>query len=290
MAADCAALAGQPGEQGEDQLAAWRSDDHLGELGVPKQERSRVAAALRRLFPILGEQPIAAPHQARSRRQGRRVADPDYVERYFALTPPSDDLSDAVLTQALQEWVDGQPGPAAEQAGAVLRPVRADATACEVAARVVRRAEARAEALSAHQTARLIPIVVGLLPDRVSVPGEPAYRMDNAIVAWLARLFSQADGPPPQDLLDIMKRPAEVSSPLGHFLRALRLAIPEPFELNAWLPLKERSGHGWPSSSKSRPRRLGAGSLTTSNSAMPRRPNRQAGCCSGLTPSSDLSR
>lgn len=152
------------------------------------------------------------------------MSDPDHVQRYFALVPPAGDIPDAVLVAALEEWVQRRPGRAAEQIIAVLTPDQPDATAWELAARVLRRAAARTLTCSPRQAAALLPVVLGLLP--LPVANGLGLGPEDPAVAWLAQLLVQADGPPPEELCQLVDRPASVDSPLWSLIRAIRLATP----------------------------------------------------------------
>jgi hypothetical protein len=232
LAADRMALVGAPQEHTEDPLASWRETEHLKELGVPEQDVHHVGAALRRLFPKIDEESIGARLVALSLRRERRIADPDYVERYFALIQPAEDVPDAILIQALREWGAGNAGPAATRIMTVLHPDRNDQAGCTLAASVLRRADSYSETLSHEQIAQLIQEVVALVPNHLPISGDPWYSRDSAAIAWLARLLRQTDGLAPKQLLDLVERPPTVTSPLNVLLHAIRLATPEPFEEN----------------------------------------------------------
>lgn len=227
LSADRRALSGAPDRTNESQLTAWRDHGQLAELGVPKQDIERVGDALDRLFPLI-RSPNARSYDPRALRRDRRAADPDHVERYFALTPPTDDLPDEILTRALQEWIDALPGAAVDQVTAILRPDPNDEAACELAARVLRRAAAQSETLSPAACAALLPIAVNLLPEETILG--VIRGLDEAAIAWVGVLARRADDSSPEDLLELVARPATATSPLGAFLRGLRQSIHEPFD------------------------------------------------------------
>jgi hypothetical protein len=206
-------------------LARWRSPAALDDLGVQEQDRLRVEAALARLFPVLSDRQASVRSlESRARRRDRRASDPDHVARYFALTPPDDDMTDSALSVALDSLAAGDQSPPVQAFLRALRPVPPTAPACAMAARLIRRAESRADAMGPAAAARLLPAVLGLLPMPTGTPGDSP---ETAVNAWLAQLLAHADGPAPGVLLQTVDRPRDVGSPLLTLLRALTAADAE---------------------------------------------------------------
>jgi hypothetical protein len=219
-------------------LAQWRSPQALDNLGVPDQDRARVEAALARLFPVLSDrQAPVRSLESRTRRRDRRASDPDHVTRHFALTPPDDDMPDSALSAALDSMAAGDPSPQAQDLLRSLRPDPADAAACSLAAKLLRRAESRADTTGPAAAAGLLPVVLGLLPMPTGAPGDSPHA---AASAWLTQLLANADGPAAAELLRIVGRPPDVASPLLTVLRAITSAVAErrltaPPERGGWL-------------------------------------------------------
>lgn len=93
-------------------LRAEFDQEALARLDVPAPHTGRVAAALQRLFPRLAADPVRSIAAQRRRHGQQRVSDPDYTERYFALTLITGEISDSGLARAIREVAEGRPGTA----------------------------------------------------------------------------------------------------------------------------------------------------------------------------------
>jgi hypothetical protein len=207
----------------DDALRDRYSVSRLEQLHIPEADAPRVAGALRRLFPLLSSD---LPEQ-RQRRGYCRVSDPDYVERYFALTAISDDLSDAVLADALKEIIERKrPGSARERLLAALRPEGSNLSEMTRTARILRRAETRCEAAAPAEAAALIPFAVERLTELSDVKAAGVLPRSEA-VAWLATLLGRASGLPP---IELFRTADSDPSVLPSILRAIRLAVDEPVD------------------------------------------------------------
>lgn len=212
--------------ESDEHFETWVDGSILDRVDVVAADRARIAAAVGRLFPRIDpEQGHAVIAFAQLRRQQRRVSSPDHVARYFALVPPEEDVPDSELLAALQAWSAGRPQDAPVSVTTALRPDPSHSQACELAARVLRRAETYSGLFDPTGAGALLTVVLGLLP----LPGHQAggESPEAAWIEWAARLFEQADGPPPEVLLAALERPADAPTPLLPMLRALSIVMDE---------------------------------------------------------------
>lgn len=90
---------------------------------MPDGEKELVLDLLASLFPGLHLQPGRTGVLGPFRQAARRVGDPEYFERYFALGVPIDDIADTVVARGLEDIASGRAGPARAKLEAVLLPV-----------------------------------------------------------------------------------------------------------------------------------------------------------------------
>lgn len=210
----------------EPRLERWVNGTVLENLSVHRSEQPRLQAALRRLFPRIDpEEGHAVIANAGLRRADRRASSRDHVARYFALVPPHDDIRDADLLAALQSCSQGRPHEVSDRIAQALRPQPANVSECELAARLLRRAETYSERFDAAGSAALLTFALGLLP----LPGYQAggESPEAALTDWAARLLGQTEGLDTQQLLSALERPADQGTPLLPVLRALSVAVEE---------------------------------------------------------------
>ncbi|MFI7302150.1 P-loop NTPase fold protein [Micromonospora aurantiaca] len=213
-------------------------EEALAQLDVPAAHTGRVADALQRLFPRLNTDPVRSTVAQHRRRGQRRVSDPDYTERYFALTSIIDEISDGSLAQAIRELADGRRGVATEDLTAALRPNLTDAQACSRAARTLRRAASLSAELSGSEAAAVIPYVLDQF-DHLRGPAAGGFGPDEEATVWLAALLQQADGEP--------LPPTALGDPglLPYLLNAIRMAVPEPADATIANLAAQPPGSSW---------------------------------------------
>ncbi|WFE27644.1 P-loop NTPase fold protein [Solwaraspora sp. WMMD791] len=219
-------------------LRAEFDESGLARLDVPAPHTGRVAAALQRLFPCLTTDPvrsIVAQHQRRGR---RRISDRDYIERYFALTSITGEISDDSLVRAIRDLAEGRRSVAVEDLTMALRPDLTDAHACARAARALRRAESLSTELSGGEAAAVIPYVFEQF-DHLRVPSAGGFGPDEAATVWLAALLRRADGGP---LPAIALRDPGL---LPYMLKAIRMAVPEPGDATIARLVAQPPGSSW---------------------------------------------
>ncbi|PSK66983.1 hypothetical protein B0E53_01058 [Micromonospora sp. MH33] len=210
----------------------------LARLDVPAPHTRRVAEALRRLFPRLTTDPVRSAVAQHQRRGQRRISDPDYTERYFALTSITGEVSDDSLVRAIRELADGRPGMAAEDLTLALRPDLTDAQARERAARTLRRAASLCTELSGSEAAAIIPYVFDQI-DHLRDPAAGGFGPDEEATVWLATLMHRADKEP--------LPAAALGDPvlLPYLMNAIRLAVPEPADATIAHLATQSSGSSW---------------------------------------------
>ena len=99
--------------------AARQKPDWAGRLskaGVPDELTAPVETVLGDIFPAMDTTRVRAGGNA----QLRRVGNPDYFDRYFALGIPQDDVADGLVRQAVREIAGGEEGPARAELAAIL--------------------------------------------------------------------------------------------------------------------------------------------------------------------------
>jgi hypothetical protein len=215
---DKAALVGAGGPPGEQRLIDWGTAAEIKRHGVSADHLSRVVGAIQRLFPRTAPKDRAVHVLARdSLRKGRRASDPDYVDRYFALTALTGDLADAGIAAALHEWFTGQPGDADREFTQRLNPSPADKAACGRAARLIRRASSHSEDLDAAAASGVLRSLLSRLPM------SPDSGIESATIGWIAVLLPKALQLEPEQIVELLERPPEHVSPLSYLLRAFRV-------------------------------------------------------------------
>lgn len=219
-------------------LRAEFDEAALARLDVPAPHTRRVADALQRLFPRLTTDPVRSTVAQHRRRGQRRVSDPDYTERYFALTSITGEISDDILVRAIRELAEGRHGMAAEDLTLALRPDLTDAQACARAARTLRRAASLSAELSGSEAAAVIPYVFDQF-DHLRGPAAGGFGPDEEATVWLAALLQRADGGPV---------PATAPSDPGllpYLLNAIRMAVPEPADATIARLAAQSPGSSW---------------------------------------------
>ncbi|MGW1344339.1 KAP family P-loop NTPase fold protein [Kribbella sp. NPDC002412] len=231
---DKAALVGVAWSADGNQLERWGSTEHFKKLGVPDRHLTRVSSAVQRLFPLL------ASGGADSRRKGRRVSDPDYVDRYFALTMQTTEAPDVLLERALHEWATGRHGNDFAILRDLLNPSLSDRAACSQAARLIRRATSQSEDFTSTAATGVLTTLLGLLP----LP--PDHDIESAAINWIVTLLVKAERPDPAELLRLLDRPAEQVSPLQYLLRAIN-HLPRSSDDRTWFPdlVKQAGEAAW---------------------------------------------
>ena len=223
------------------EVADLRTDfdeDALVKLDVPAPHTGRVAAALQRLFPLLAADTVRAMLAQHRRRGQQRVSDPDYTERYFALTSIIGEISDGALGRAIRELAEGRRGTATTELTAALRPDLADAHACARTARTLRRAASLSADVSGGEAAAVIPYVFEQF-SHLRVPAAGGFGPDEEATVWLAALLHRADGGPLPDT-----GPGD-SGLLPYLLNAIRLAVPEPADVTIARLAAQTAGSSW---------------------------------------------
>ncbi|WP_159104782.1 P-loop NTPase fold protein [Plantactinospora sp. BB1] len=219
-------------------LRAEFDEAALARLDVPAPHTRRVADALQRLFPRLTSDPVRWTVAQHRRRGQRRISDPDYTERYFALTSIAGEISDDSLVRAIRELAEGRHGIAAEDLTQALRPDLTDARACARAARTLRRAASLSAELSGSEAAAVIPYVLEQF-DHLRIPAAGGFGPDEEATAWLAALLQRADGGP---------LPATAPGDPGllpYLLKAIRIAVPEPADTTIARLAAQPPGSSW---------------------------------------------
>lgn len=219
-------------------LRAEFDEATLARLDVPAAHTGRVADALQRLFPRLTTDPVRSTVAQHRRRGQRRVSDPDYTERYFALTSIIGEISDGSLVRAIRELADGRRGAAAEELTAALRPDLTDAKACDHAARTLRRAASLSAELAGNEAAAVIPYVLEQF-GHLRSPAAGGFGPDEEATVWLAALLQRADGGP--------LPPTTLEDPnlLPYLLNAIRMAVPEPADATIARLAAQPPGSSW---------------------------------------------
>ncbi|GIG93076.1 KAP family P-loop NTPase fold protein [Plantactinospora endophytica] len=210
----------------------------LARLDVPAPHTRRVADALQRLFPRLTTDPVRSIWAQHQRRGQRRISDPDYTERYFALTSITGEISDDSLARAIRELAEGRHGMAAEDLTLALRPDLTDAHACARAARTLRRAASLSAELSGSEAVAVMPYVLDQF-HHLRIPAAGGFGPDEEATVWLAALLQRADGGPLPDGV-----PGDPNL-LPYLLKAIRMAVPEPGDVTIARLVAEPSGASW---------------------------------------------
>lgn len=219
-------------------LRAEFDEAALARLDVPTPHTGRVAAALQRLFPHLTTDVVRAVVAQHGRRGQRRVSDPDYTERYFALTSITGEISDDCLVRAIRELAEGRCGAAAEDLTAALRPDLTDVHATARAARTLRRATSLSAELSSSEATALIPYVLERF-GQLRKPAAGGFGPDEDATVWLSALLQRADDGPLPDT-----GPSD-SGLLQYLLNAIRLAVPEPADATIARLATQPLGSSW---------------------------------------------
>ncbi|MEV4282702.1 KAP family P-loop NTPase fold protein [Actinoplanes xinjiangensis] len=195
-------------------LLAWQEGVRLEELAdsLPVEQRRRVEAAVRRLFPALEPTVRATPRQ-------RGISNPDYVDRYFVFARGDFDMSDAELVTALKSWANSAGAPPAAPLHHLLTPEPTDREACAGSAGALRRLDTLSEQLSPFEAAAILGAVVGYLPlpPGAGVVGGP----DTAMIQWLIHLLGASGDIDPAGLVRTLA--ARGAQAVVDFLRALSL-------------------------------------------------------------------
>ncbi|MEU8076778.1 P-loop NTPase fold protein [Catellatospora citrea] len=219
-------------------LRAEFDEAALAGLDVPAPHTGRVADALQRLFPRLTTDPVRSIAARHWRRGQRRISDPDYTERYFALTSIIGEISDFGLVRALRELAEGRHGMAAKDLTLALRPDFTDARACARTAQTLRRAASLSAELSGSEAAAVIPYVLEQF-EHLRNPAAGGFGPDEEATIWLGSLLRQADG-----------GPLSATAPgdpclLPYLLNAIRMAVTEPADANIERLAAEPAGSSW---------------------------------------------
>ncbi|MBB5828589.1 KAP family P-loop NTPase fold protein [Micromonospora carbonacea] len=210
----------------------------LTRLDVPAPHTRRVADALQRLFPRLTTDLVRSTGAQHRRRGQRRISDPDYTERYFALTPITGEISDDTLARAIRELAEGRPGTASKDLALALRPDLTDAHAYARAARTLRRAASLSAELPGREAAAVIPYVFEQF-DHLRIPAAGGFGPDEEATLWLAALLQRADGEP---------LPATAPGDPGllpYLLNAIRMAVAEPADTTIARLAAQPPGSAW---------------------------------------------
>ncbi|MFI5898043.1 P-loop NTPase fold protein [Actinoplanes sp. NPDC051513] len=213
-------------------------EEALAKLDVPAPHTGRVAAALQRLFPLLAEDRIRAIRDQHRRHGQQRISDPDYTERYFALTSIIGEISDGAIGRAIRELAEGRRRTATTELTTALRPDLTDAHACARTARTLRRAASLSAELSSSEAAAVIPYVFEQF-SHLRVPAAGGFGPDEEATVWLAALLQRADSGPLPDA-----GPSE-SGQLQYLLNAIRLAVPEPADVTIARLAAQTAGSSW---------------------------------------------
>lgn len=219
-------------------LRAEFDADALARLDVPAPHIDRVADALQRLFPRLTTDPVRSIAAKYRRRGQRRVSDPDYTERYFALTSIIGEIGDDDLVRAIRELAEGHQGMAAKDLTLALRPDLADAHACARAARTLRRAASLSVELSGSEAAAVIPYVFEQF-NHLRDPAAGGFGPDEEATVWLASLLQRADGG------SLAATAPGDPGLLPYLLKAIRMAVPEPADATIARLIAQPSGSSW---------------------------------------------
>ena len=138
----------------------WSSS--LREAGVPDSENDLVLALLASLYPGVHTHPGRSVVLGSYQPSPRRVGDPQYIERYFALGVPVDDIADAVVAEALTEISAGWRGPARDRLEAVLLPAGEPDAALQ--ARTLGKLAAASAGLQPHEAAAALQFLLSAYP------------------------------------------------------------------------------------------------------------------------------
>ncbi|MFC4129005.1 P-loop NTPase fold protein [Hamadaea flava] len=210
----------------------------LVRLDVPVPHTGRVADALQRLFPNLTTDPVRSKMAQHWRRGQRRISDPDYTERYFALTSITSEISDDGLVRAIRELTEGRHDVAAKELTLALRPDLTDAHACARTARTLRRAASLSAELSGTEAAAVIPYVFEQF-DHLRNPTAGGFGPDEEATVWLAALLQRADGMP------VPTTSSGDPGLLPHLLKAIRMAVTEPADATIARLAAQTPGSSW---------------------------------------------
>ncbi|WP_432976769.1 P-loop NTPase fold protein [Dactylosporangium sp. CA-233914] len=219
-------------------LRAEFDEAALARLDVPAPHTGRVANALQRLFPRLTTDPVRSIVAQHRRRGQRRISDPDYTERYFALTSITSEISDGSLVRAIRELAEGRRGMATEDLTMALRPDLTDAHACARTARTLRRAASLSAELAGSEAAVVIPYVFEQF-DHLRIPAAGGFGPDEEATVWLAALLQRADGAP------LPVTAPDDSGLLPYLLKAIRMAVPEPADAAIARLAAQPPGSSW---------------------------------------------
>ncbi len=191
----------------------------LSRVGVPIEQAPGYDRALRDLFP----QGISLDEYWRRKRE-RRVSDPDYAERYFALAGSG--VPDRLLRQAVKDWSTGRASPDADEVVGYMRCLSSREDVSR-ALSVVRRLTSLIPAPTAEQADGMLPLAVDVLKRNSQLSAAPAAGFVAA--HWLACTLRSATRPRPQDLLQAFDSD-NVPDPNAFelYLYAICLAWPAP--------------------------------------------------------------
>jgi hypothetical protein len=141
--------------------AKWADSQYLRNLiGTtirnPDRTCNRLYSAVVRLFPEIAGTDSVMHLEREQRRRDRRVSDPDYVARYFALNSEAEQISDATLTSALKRWASGD---TAAESREVLDALAARDSS-QTVSRVMRRLTARVMDLDDAQCGPVVAFII----------------------------------------------------------------------------------------------------------------------------------
>lgn len=191
--------------------------------GVAPQRWAVLAEAVARTFPRAVHSPAGAQLLLDDSSRPQRAADPDFVDRYFALSPLEGDLGSLDVRAGVRDAAAGRTGDDVEGLLAVLSPHRADRRAVSAARRLLRRMAdvVATEPLSAVEAARLLTLVCDRAP-LPSVDGADTEQPAAVLVGHLLAHVAVAPDPGWADLVDGVSS----GSGLRLLTRALSGALP----------------------------------------------------------------
>jgi hypothetical protein len=211
-------------------VGAWAQDwdNPLGEWGtlaqqlvkfdVPEPLQTLVAESLGLMFPLLSTGYTRSAADDVQRKRDRRLSDDDYVDRYFEMTIPADNVTDATITSALTEWMQGAPAANVLAFRRAVEPAEHSSSAYAASASVLRRADAKSTELSPDQAATVALAVTQML----SQIAEPTM---TAAIGWLATLLHRATPRSNGVLLAAVDAPMTQRSSLWPLIRAVGRAL-----------------------------------------------------------------
>lgn len=219
LSRDRKTLVGESLESYDNPLGRWRHlDDTLDQLQVPNRHQPLLTESLELLFPRLSAMYRQSQADDAERKRDGRASDGDYIDRYFALLLPTNEVSDTTITGALTEWISGRPEDNAEKIRAAIIPSKDRATMYAKSAAVLRRCRAKSLTFQQDDMPPLAAAVTRLLVDIPEQSIDPA-------TEWLATVLQRCVPMPAPNLIELVDAPVNKQSALWPLMTAVNRAM-----------------------------------------------------------------